>query len=98
MIIGSAGTHLYTIGLSLYKPYNRHINRHITNNPYFIFALILMLCIRQIIFMTIPGDRSVYFYALIGDVGYILGFRFVYSIIFLNLCIIIIFSQILNFY
>jgi len=38
MAIASAGTHLYSIGLSLYKPFNAR-NRHTINNPYFIYCI-----------------------------------------------------------
>ena len=96
LVIRRAGTHLYSIGLSLYKPLNA-TNRSLIYNPYFVFTFFLMFYIREIILFIIP-EKSENFYLLVGEISHFIGHRIATELLVSNTIQIIIFSQLLNYY
>ena len=94
--ISRAGTHLYSIGLSLYKPINAR-NRQITNTPVFVFILLILFLLKHIILIIIP-KQSQKFYTIAGDFTYFTGIRIPTSILMIDCITIALLSQLLNVY
>jgi len=70
LAIKGAKTHLYRIGLSLYK--SGSVERKWFYNPILVFIIITQLMVRNIIFFLLPEmDERVYLYW--GDVPYFIG-------------------------
>ena len=92
--ISSAGTHLYSIGLSLYKPINAR-KRSVTNNPLFVFSLLIIFLLKHIILIIIP-KQSQQFYTIVGDFAYFTGIRIPTSILIIDCITIALLSQLLN--
>src|ERR1700728_2828276 len=96
LVIPRAGTHLYSIGLTFYKPSNAG-KRNTINNPYFVMILVLISILRQIILLIIP-EQNQDFYAIVGDLAYFIGIRCEVSFLIILGISLAFLSQILNYY
>src|SRR5215475_8568338 len=96
MAIAKAGTHLHSIGLSLYKPLNaRNRSRH--KHPFLVFIAFVLWELRQIGFIVIP-EQNQQFYTLYGDWFYFVGMRIQCSICVILYIIIPLMSQLIHYY
>ena len=94
LIVRSAGTDLYRIGLSLYPIEN--VKRSLFYNPILIFVLMIYFFIKHLILLLIP-KQSHEIYIIIGDLGYIFGAKMITNILIIFGVILIILSQLLNY-
>ena len=72
MRIPGADTHLYRIGVQM-SPTGA-VHRKACFHPIVVFIVLLQLLIRNILFIALP-EQSVWFYAVMGDIGYFMGLR-----------------------
>ena len=72
--ISSAGTHLYSIGLSLYKPLNARKDHSLIYRPILVFILLIVCLLRQLLLIIIP-EQSQEFYTMVGDITYFMVLR-----------------------
>ena len=96
--ITGAESHLYRIGLSLYK--SGSVDRKWIYNPILVFIIISQLLVRYIVFMVLPQmDEWVYLYY--GDTAYFIGnniTRIISSAMVIFITLIAFFSLINNYY
>ena len=96
MAIVKAGTHLHSIGLSLYKP-SLNAYRNPFKHPLLVFMTIFLLILRQMIVIIIP-EQNQQFYAITGDWFYFLGMRLQLSLICIIGLSIPLMSQLIHYY
>ncbi|CAG2176256.1 unnamed protein product, partial [Oppiella nova] len=96
LTIERAGTHLYSIGLSQYKPPNA-TTRPLMYSPIAVTVGLLVLLIKQIVLILLP-EQSLEFYAMVGDVPYFSGLRLQNSAVMLCGLTIALSSQLLTYY
>src|ERR1700743_2372639 len=96
LIVRTAGTHLYSIGLSLY-PTSQIIGRKLLYNPIVIFIINLQFLIRFIVFSLLPEQsRNINLY--LGNVAYFIGNSRMINISGINCFIFVLLSQFVNYY
>src|ERR1700728_3039687 len=98
LAIRSAGTHLYSIGLSNHKPFNA-AKRRWFHKPIVVFvSLFSQYFLRQLVSILIP-QQNPEFYAISGDILYFSSTIWIQaSIGMMVIGIIALSSQLLNFY
>jgi len=92
LVIQSAGSHLYTVGLSHFSFGNQ--KRHIFYNPLIVFTITLLLSVRFLSLLVI-NDLSLFLY--LGDFSHLFNIRYQYNIAVFLFCIMTIISQILHY-
>src|SRR5258708_5317709 len=98
LIIVRASTHLYSIGLSHYKPLNA-TNRELIDRPLFTIIFLTINVIKQIVLILLPEQNN-NIYAIMGDLAYYFGKNIskYFDILFIVCFILVLLSQLLNFY
>ena len=94
LVIKSIDSHLYSIGLSLFK--NGNFKRRNFQNPVFMFIIQLQIFIRQCISLSVFEENPEIF-VYIGDVGYFIKARYHYAVACGLIMLISLISQILHF-
>ena len=94
LVIFGAESHLYRIGLSLYK--TGSVKRKWFYNPILVFIITTQLLIRNIVFLLLP-EMSEEFYLYLGDAGYFIGYRILSEITAVLITLISVLSQIINY-
>ena len=96
LVITGADTHLYRIGLSLFK--TNAIKRKLMYNPVIVFIISFQLLLRNLIFMFISNDKyqDNLFHLYLGNVAHVIANRNEFAITPCSITMISICSQIMN--
>jgi len=98
LAIKGAKTHLYRIGLSLYK--SGSVERKWFYNPILVFIIITQLLVRNIVFLVLP-QMDDWFYLYLGDIAYFpdsFNIRIISWALITSIISITFFSMINNYY
>jgi hypothetical protein len=95
VIITSAGSHLYKIGLSLFP--NGCVKRDKFHNPVFIFILNLLVLIRSIILLLL-SDEYEYLFPYLGDFFSYFNVEIHGNLVVILFCLFSLISQIIHYY
>jgi len=95
IIVSSAGTHFYSIGLSLFQ--NQSVKRKRYNNPLFIFFVNLQMLIRCMVALNLSENNELMF-LIIGEFSRFLKIRIQYSLAVILIILLPLMSQIIHYY
>ena len=96
LIIASAGTHLYSFGLSLFKMGSKP--RPKIYDPRLILIVHIIYASRLIISLLSDEEKDSHIFAMIGDYSYYYKMRLHFNVAMLSYTILGIISQLINFW
>ena len=97
LVISGADSHVYRIGLSLFKP-KYYVKRSLFYKPIIVFIISFLQLIRSFALLILPIYEDKFIYLYLGDIGYFIGFTREYNAIICLLELIVIISQFIHYY
>src|SRR5882724_5516495 len=97
LVISGADSHVYRIGLSLFKP-KYYVKRSLFYKPIIVFIISFLQLIRSFALLILPIYEDKFIYLYLGDIGYFIGFIREYNAIICLLELIVIISQFIHYY
>ena len=98
LVISGADSHVYRIGLSLFKP-KYYVKRSLFYKPIIVFIISIQHVIKSFTLILLPtynSDEKIYLY--LGDIGYYIGFTKEYNSLIILFSFLVIISQFIHYY
>ena len=89
---------MYSIGLSFKPTRDRQKRRNLFNNPIFILMMTLYYCSTRVILITMVGNDQIELLLALGDYGHFFGLKNINNMFILNIEMIILSLQLVNYY